>query len=213
MIFTWKLGEEFLSIKNCIVVELGLWTGPNVFRSWIIRCPREAINYDYLWYDAIINYPKYLEALTNNNNCAINVNGNTFKGSLVSHVSEVSSEGREFAPMGANSFLQSWLFYWRASWHFIEELHIKIKKKTAETSLLSGWRWFIMGRAIKCMIIHLKHTHIGVGRFRIWGGQGLEYWGAQGGANSQQAHDVALTSMRRNDVASVSFRCHMPTRF
>ena len=35
----------------------------------------------------------------------------------------------------------------------------------------------------------------------IGGGQGLEYWGAKGGPNSQQAHDVVLTSMRRNDVA------------
>ena len=34
-----------------------------------------------------------------------------------------------------------------------------------------------------------------------------------GGANSQQAHDVVLTSMRRNDVASTSFRGHVPTRF
>ena len=31
--------------------------------------------------------------------------------------------------------------------------------------------------------------------------------------NSQQAHDVVTTSMRRNDVASTSFRCHVPTRF
>ena len=38
------------------------------------------------------------------------------------------------------------------------------------------------------------------------GGQG-------GGANSQQAYDVELTSMRRNDVASMSFRRHVPTRF
>ena len=45
---------------------------------------------------------------------------------------------------------------------------------------------------------------IGVGRFRILGGQGLEYWGGQGGQNSQQAHDVVTTSMRRNDVASTS---------
>ena len=38
---------------------------------------------------------------------------------------------------------------------------------------------------------------IGVGGFRIlWGGgQGLEYWGGQGGPNSHQAHDVVLTSM------------------
>ena len=55
---------------------------------------------------------------------------------------------------------------------------------------------------------------IGVGRFRILGGgQGLEYWGGQGGPNSQQAHDVVTTSMRRNDVASTSFRRHVPTRF
>ena len=38
------------------------------------------------------------------------------------------------------------------------------------------------------------------------GGQG-------GGANSQQAHDVVTTSMRRNDVASTSFRRQVPTRF
>ena len=43
-------------------------------------------------------------------------------------------------------------------------------------------------------------------RFRILGGQG-------GGANSQQTHDVVTTSMRRNDVASTSFRRHVPTRF
>ena len=34
-----------------------------------------------------------------------------------------------------------------------------------------------------------------------------------GGPNSQQAHDVALTSMRRNDIASTSFRRHVPTMF
>ena len=58
--------------------------------------------------------------------------------------------------------------------------------------------------------------YIGVGRFRILGGgrgeQGLEYWGG-GGANSQRAHDVVTTSMQRNDVASTSFRCRVPTRF
>ena len=32
-------------------------------------------------------------------------------------------------------------------------------------------------------------------------------------ANSQQAHDVLMTSMRRNNVASTSFRRHVPTRF
>ena len=42
--------------------------------------------------------------------------------------------------------------------------------------------------------------------FRISGG-------GQGGPNSQQAHDVVRTSMRRNDVASTSFRRHVPTTF
>ena len=48
------------------------------------------------------------------------------------------------------------------------------------------------------------------------GGQGLEYWGGGargGGPNSQQAHDIVTMSMRRNDVASTSFRRHVPTRF
>ena len=54
---------------------------------------------------------------------------------------------------------------------------------------------------------------IGVGRFRILGGQDLEYWGAKGGQNSHLAHDVELTSMRCDDVASTSFRRHVPTRF
>ena len=45
------------------------------------------------------------------------------------------------------------------------------------------------------------------------GGQGLEYWGGQGGPNSQQAHDVVTTSMRGNDVASTSFRHYVSTRF
>ena len=44
--------------------------------------------------------------------------------------------------------------------------------------------------------------------------KGLEYWGggarfrilgAKGEPNSQQAHDVVMTSMRHNDVASMSF--------
>ena len=49
------------------------------------------------------------------------------------------------------------------------------------------------------------------------GGQGLEFWGAKGGAkggpNSQQAHDVVTTSMRLNDVASTSCRRRVPIRF
>ena len=35
----------------------------------------------------------------------------------------------------------------------------------------------------------------------------------QGGARFPEAHDVVLTSMQRNDVASTSFRHHVPTRF
>ena len=37
--------------------------------------------------------------------------------------------------------------------------------------------------------------------------------GGGGGSNSQHAHDVVLTSMRRNDVAWKSFRRHVPTSF
>ena len=61
------------------------------------------------------------------------------------------------------------------------------------------------------------HLSIGVGRFRILAPQYLKYWGGggggQGGPNSQQAYDVVTTSMRRNDVASTSFRRHVPTKF
>ena len=52
---------------------------------------------------------------------------------------------------------------------------------------------------------------IGVGRFRILGVPRFRIWG--GGANSQQAHDVVTTSMRRNDVASTSFWRRVPIRF
>ena len=69
-------------------------------------------------------------------------------------------------------------------------------------------------KSLKMNIRYLKALlSIGVGRFRILGGQGLEYWGVKGDPSSQQAHDVVLTSMQRNDVASTSFRRHMPTRF
>ena len=54
---------------------------------------------------------------------------------------------------------------------------------------------------------------IGVGRFRILWGPRCKILGGGGGANFQQAHDVVRTSMRHNDVASMSFRRHVPTRF
>ena len=58
-----------------------------------------------------------------------------------------------------------------------------------------------------------EFSTIGVGRFRILGGGGGGQGGAKGGPNSQQTHDVVMASMRRNDVASTSFRHHVPTRF
>ena len=67
---------------------------------------------------------------------------------------------------------------------------------------------------------------IGVGRFcvlhTLWGGGGggggggvarFRILGGTRGPNSQQAHDFVLTSMRRTDIASTSFRHHLPTRF
>ena len=57
------------------------------------------------------------------------------------------------------------------------------------------------------MYLHSWCSYIGVGRFRILGGGGgggarLRISGV--GRNSQQAHEVVTTSMRRNDVASTS---------
>ena len=61
----------------------------------------------------------------------------------------------------------------------------------------------------------IKHRRRKVKNISGGEGQGLEYWGDQGGPNSRsrQAHVVILTSMRRSDVASTSFRRHVPTRF
>ena len=58
-------------------------------------------------------------------------------------------------------------------------------------------------------------SSIGVGRFRVLGGPRFRILGRPmgGGANSQQVHDVVTTSMRRNDVASTSFRRRVPIRF
>ena len=46
-------------------------------------------------------------------------------------------------------------------------------------------------------LIQSAYFLIGVGRFRILGAQGLEYWEGegQGGPNSWQAHVVVTTSM------------------
>ena len=55
--------------------------------------------------------------------------------------------------------------------------------------------------------IYIKSVLIGIGRFRILGGVGPRFRILGGGArgpNSQEAHDVVTTSMRRNDVASTS---------
>ena len=63
-------------------------------------------------------------------------------------------------------------------------------------------------------------TATGVGRFRILERSqlrlrvlGVGGGGAKEGPNSQQAHDVVTTSMRRYDVASMSLRRHVATRF
>ena len=52
-----------------------------------------------------------------------------------------------------------------------------------------------------------KVKNIGGPRFRILGGGG---GGARGGGGK---FPVVMTSMRRNNVASMSFRRHVPTRF
>ena len=58
----------------------------------------------------------------------------------------------------------------------------------------------VQASTIQREVIHHRRRkvyNIGGPRFRILGGGG--------GANSQQAHDAVMTSMRRNDVASTSF--------
>ena len=55
-----------------------------------------------------------------------------------------------------------------------------------------------------------------VGRFTILEGPRFRILGAGGGARGAkfpEAHDVVMTSMRRNNVASTSFRRHVPNRF
>ena len=65
-----------------------------------------------------------------------------------------------------------------------------------------------------CRTLNLETLSIGVGRFIILGERRFRILGGGGEVpNSKQEHDVVLTSMRRNDVASTSFRRHLPTRF
>ena len=80
-----------------------------------------------------------------------------------------------------------------------------------------GSTYTIMDPKISCVIMCLGVVNSAcLGRFRILGGARFRifFWGGGlGGANSRQAHDVVTTSMRRNDVASTSFRRRVPTRF
>ena len=64
-------------------------------------------------------------------------------------------------------------------------------------------------------ILPVRATNIGVGRFRILGRGGARFIGGGGGGKGGggQIPSRHMTSMRRNDVASTSFRCHVPTRF
>ena len=82
----------------------------------------------------------------------------------------------------------------------------------AQTSIVKGERSFELVQHTVVwtfdenltILIGGMSLYIGVGRFRmLGGGQDLEYLGAKGGSNSQQAHDVVTTSHRR----------HVPTRF
>ena len=80
---------------------------------------------------------------------------------------------------------------------------------TLKVNLLLEVRLYIRGLYwLSKVHRHRKVKNIGGPRFRI-----LVVGGGQGGPNSQQAHVVVLTSMRRNDVTSTSFRRHVPTRF
>ena len=68
-------------------------------------------------------------------------------------------------------------------------------------------------RVASLIDIRLKQKdwgHIGVGRFRILGGPRFRILGGPRGGQIPSRH---MTSMRRNDVASSSFRRHVPTRF
>ena len=61
----------------------------------------------------------------------------------------------------------------------------------------------------------LISVHRRIGRFKIFegGARFRNLGGGKRGQSFQQAHDVLTTSMRRNDVASTSFRRHVPLGF
>ena len=100
------------------------------------------------------------------------------------------------------------------SQHFIIFLsHVPIIQWKLYQNVFGG---LIRRLLIIIIIIKKKLSVIGVGRFRILGGGArFRIFGGGGarGPNSQQAHDVVTTSMRRNVVASTSFRRRVPTRF
>ena len=81
----------------------------------------------------------------------------------------------------------------------------------ASVQVLWAWLYTIVDATVLGQISARPLCFIGVGRFRILGEPRFRIWG--GGPNSQQAHAVVTTSMRSNDVASTSFRRHVPTRF
>ena len=78
------------------------------------------------------------------------------------------------------------------------------------------WEIIIHNAALKTLNLSnfdFGTLYIGVGRFRILGrGARFRILGGKGG-HFQQEHDVVTTSMRRNNVASTSFRRHVLTRF
>ena len=65
--------------------------------------------------------------------------------------------------------------------------------------------------SIWCHVDVITTLFIGVGRFRILGEQGLDYWWGPRGCQIPSRH--MTTSMRRNDVTLTSFRRHVPARF
>ena len=98
------------------------------------------------------------------------------------------------------------LFLW--STIFAHTFCAFIKRTSVVTKRLKvAYRYLATYRSLVITHRRRKVKNIGGPRFRILGGP------RGGGPNSQQAHGIVLTSVRRNDVASTSFRRHVPTRF